>query len=132
MEKYFKVGMKVWDVSFGEGKVVQIHDDNLYPIRVEFAKKIARYTYDGKYLTNVTNTSLYQTEPILTPNVPINEFEQDELVLVRDLGEWLLRYFSHFEDGKYWCYSNQRTEGNVNAWNQISKLTDNPLLTKTE
>ena len=129
MEKYFEVGQTVYDVRFGQGEVYKIDSGtNDYPIRVGFISGIEKYTTDGKYSVCSVNISLFQTAPIITPNVPIIEFTHLELVLVRDLYDWAVRYYSHFENGKHYCFSNQKTEGDSNYWSKIMKITNNTIL----
>lgn len=128
--KYFEVGMTVWDVRHGKGNVFEI-DTNLnpYPVVVLFKGEKQSYTNDGKNLLSDCDYSLFQTEPIITPNVPINEFKQGELVFVCSSNEWFLRYYSHIENGKHYCFKHQKNEGHVISWAYIRKLNDNPLLT---
>ena len=53
--------------------------------------------------------------------VKITEFKQGELVFVRDFGEWYYRYYSHYENGKHFCFFHQQREGNTNTWKEIKK-----------
>jgi len=130
--KYFEVGQKVWDFRYGDG-MVSGDDilDGVHPIRVRFESHEQRYTTDGKHSLVSSYITLFQTAPIITPNVPIIEFEQGELVLVRDWGEWLVRYYSHFKNDKHWCFTNQLTKGFTTPWKEIVKITNNPLLPNT-
>ena len=129
MEKYFKVGQTVWDLRFGEGVVTGDESLNVYyPIIVRFGFGYAEqsYTADGKHITGCLYISLFQTAPIITPNVPIVEFEQGELVWVkRDNDyEWCARYFSHQEEEYYFCFCAQKKGGSRHPWKNISKLND--------
>ena len=127
MEKYFKVGQLAFDVNHGKGEVISTNKTKDYPISVKFDSFTQSYTIDGKY-TKGCNPSLFQTAPIITPNVPIIEFKQGELVLARDFGEWFVRHYSHFQYDEHWCFCHQQTKGTVTAWNEIIKLTDNLIL----
>ena len=72
--KYFEVGQKVYYIADGlvhEGVVTSICDDEKYPILVEVANgKRASFTHEGCLLGGIR---LFQTKPIITPNVPIFE-----------------------------------------------------------
>ena len=134
MEKYFKLGQKVWDMRFGSGIVVGISDPFGFRISVDFEDgKSERYTEDGRFYNNDKNPSLFQTAPIITPNVPIIEFEKGELVWVKgpyNIETWQARYFSHEKEGQYYCFILQQKEGETSKWEQIRKFNDNPLLDK--
>ena len=55
----FKVGQKVWCVSFGEGVVSEVGDENqTYPVVVEFIGGWASYTEDGKVYEGEDEPSL--------------------------------------------------------------------------
>lgn len=130
MEKYFEIGQKVWDVRFGEGVVISVEYSPDYPIEVKFESGYQRYTNDGIWRRGDSYPSLFQTAPIITPNVPIVEFEKGELVWVRHTDDWYVRFFSHSENGKNYCFYVQKNEGDVFCWSETRKFTDNPLLTK--
>lgn len=49
MSKKFKLNQKVYDPEFGWGKIVEIHKDHAYPIRVQFQENIESFTPNGKY-----------------------------------------------------------------------------------
>lgn len=130
MEKYFKVGQKACDIRYGEGTVIDTNYNGDYHILVEFSPLFSiEYTFDGRE-TIEENIILFQTAPIITPNVPIIEFEKGELVLVRNGNQWFMRYYSHFENNKHYCFENQNKEGTVSLWKQTNKYNDNPLLDK--
>jgi hypothetical protein len=75
MEKYFKEGMAVWDISGLKG--VCFSEDNggsIYPISVEFENGMSEtYTYDGRYTKSDSHISLFQTKPNFPENVPLTE-----------------------------------------------------------
>ena len=129
MEKYFKIGQKVWDVRFGEGVVDRIESALIYAIGVKFKYGDQAYTEYGRFCDEDINPSLFQTYPIITSNVPIIEFKKGELVLVKEFQEWYMRYYSHFENEKHHCFQCQRQEGGTQCWNETVRLSDNPLLT---
>jgi hypothetical protein len=56
-------------------------------------------------------------------------FKKDEKVMVR-LGQgcrWEKRYYSHFEDGRHYCFTDGNTScsggGDVATWNDVRKPT---------
>lgn len=74
--KYFEVGQTVYYLADGvvhDGVVTSICDDEKYPILVDVANgKRASFTHEGCLLEGY-GTRLFQTKPIITPNVPIFE-----------------------------------------------------------
>ena len=46
-------------------------------------------------------------------------YKKGELIFVKydNNGIWVLRYFSHFENGKVHCYISQQKEGDITYWN---------------
>lgn len=127
MEKYFKVGQKVWDVRFGKGVVDRIEINIDYPIRVKFKNVQHGYKNNGFWGEIDNFPSLFQTAPIITPNVPIIEFEKGELVWVKDDDEWKVRVFSHQENCECLCFDFQNRDGNTCTWEQIRKFNDIPF-----
>jgi hypothetical protein len=130
-EQYFEVGMTVWDAWGNEGKVERIMEMKVpYPVLVKFNNESnCCYSSDGIDKES-GRTELYQTKPIITPNVPLIRLEKGELVFCRESknGVWDMRYFSHKDEIGFWCFNMQLKEGNVSCWYQLRKINDNPLL----
>ena len=55
----FEVGQKVWDVIRGEGVVIRIEANSLFPVRVEIGGVVFTYTANGKSHVTYENPSLY-------------------------------------------------------------------------
>lgn len=134
MEKYFKVGQKCWGLRYGWGVIIATEQNARYPVKVQFDNEIqCSYTHDGKDFKINKHPSLYQKEQIITPNVPIVEFEKGELVWVLDrqidcqYPVWQVRFFVEEKDGEFYCYNRQRNERNyesVQPWRYIRKLIE--------
>ena len=88
--EYFEVGQTVYYLADGvvhDGVVTSICDDEKYPILVEVANgKRASFTHEGCLLEGY-GTRLFQTKPIITPNVPI--FEERPAYFCDSNGLWL-------------------------------------------
>ena len=123
---YFRENMNVWDIRFGYGNVDVANDNEVF---VNFAGRTVRYTTDGRFLSS-ENVSLLQVEPNIQRNVPIVSFEQGELVLVVEGTQLLMRYYSHYKEGKHFCFESQKKDGRAIIWLKVIKYADNPLLKK--
>jgi hypothetical protein len=88
------------------------------------------FTLDGKLLKHAKFISLSHTKPEISITIMTNIKlpKQGDLVYVRMFknDEWLMRYFSHYNNGMYCCYNDQRKSGPTTAWGFFS--TTNPLL----
>lgn len=131
-EQYFEEGMTVWDLIFGEGKVVSSDYANrqYYPFAVEFEEYGTKtYTPDGR-LINGGPITLYQIKPIITPNVPIVKFEKGEMVWVKEKNQtkWNVRFFEKIHRGRHYCFNGQNKDGISSSWDEIRKFKDNPLI----
>lgn len=74
--KYFEVGQTVYylaDRALQNGTVTSIDDSVEYPIRIDLGNgDYATFTDDGRLFVGC-GIKLFQTKPIITPNVPIFE-----------------------------------------------------------
>jgi hypothetical protein len=61
-QQKFKVGDKVFDILFGWGKVVGIHELEIYGVMVRFEKTTIPFTFEGKHLNNSITPTLSHTE----------------------------------------------------------------------
>jgi hypothetical protein len=124
---YFKIGQTVYCPIYGQGIIIAITN---HTIHVQFEQIIYLYNLDGR-LYDDGNIILSQKphEPVI--NQPISAFEDGELVWVRSVDdhEWLIRYYSHFENGLHYCHPNQKRTGLLPTnWSEIQKFDDNPLI----
>lgn len=132
METKFKKGDIVYWQDL-KGVVSNDVFNSHYPIVVKFTNGFVEdFTNDG---------ILYKGSPPVLSHTPytLNGFtqnsviEKDTLVWVRysenDL--WEQRFYSHFKDGKHYCFENQETSKDAEfstSWNFLE--TENPLLKK--
>jgi hypothetical protein len=73
----YRLGDKVWTISNGWGKIIEIVEDDEYPIRVSFEGNLCEmYTEDGRGLAEDFAPSLF-----------FNELDKDNEVLKRPLDE---------------------------------------------
>lgn len=93
METIFKVGDKVFDYSFGWGKVIDVTEEIWYPVEVMFEGEISKvmYTKEGK-------RSLEENEPVLSfTEYTLQGFSQERPINYGDYeGKW----------GKFWNKDN--------------------------
>jgi hypothetical protein len=99
-QQEFKVGHKVFDILFGWGKVVGIHELEIYGVMVRFEKTTLAFTFEGKYLHNSITPTLSHTEYRLTsePAFP----RMMEVSVCR--ANWLERKVLFIRDGKAATY----------------------------
>jgi len=128
MKTKFKIGDIVyWQELQGE----VIYEFIGHPIRVRFTNnKVVDFTIDGRLYSN--------TPPVLSHTLyTLNGFTQNEVIEKDTLvwvkhekdGEWKMRYYSHFENGKHYCFiiqlRSKQTDELIN-WNFLE--TTNPLI----
>ena len=132
METKFKKGDIVYWQDL-QGVVTNVDFHPHYPIEAKFNNnKVLSFTIDGR--------SIIETPPVLshTPYT-LNGFtqnsviEKDTLVWVKQHKDyiWQQQFYSHFKDGKHYCFVNQKTSketGLAQDWNYLE--TENPLLKK--
>lgn len=110
-----------------------INDKHLldYPLFVKFNNgDIRSFTKDGRHLIGlppILSLTPYTLEGF-SQEKPI---EKDTLVYVTDYEDnyWGMRYYSHFEDGKHYCFASQKksTETDeISYWKYCQ--VENPLL----
>jgi hypothetical protein len=115
------IGDKILTIQSGWVKVDKISDDEKYPIET----KNETYTFEGK-------RDVHDKYPSAFTEYPFKEepIEKDTLVWFRiDENEsWKVGYYSHFENGKHYCFVNSKksTEtNNTTFWKIVT--TENPL-----
>jgi hypothetical protein len=128
-EVFFKEGQTVWYAWGVEGVVIKDREEGPFPIIVQFPNNECRsFTHDGRMWVD-NEISLFQTKPIITPNVPLVRFEKGELVWVSDDNEeWDARFFAYKAEDGFRCFIAQQKDGGTNTWKHIRKFNDNPLL----
>ena len=140
MENIYKIGDRVYDGIWDKwGTVTQIIGVHVYPVKVQFdlEDSVHGYTEFGCYSSsdkwprlsfteyNFINGGFSQKRPL--PNI-----KKDTLVYVRnrETFEWQMRYFSHFDNQRIFCFDYQRksTENftSISSWEYYS--IENPLL----
>ena len=127
-QQIFKKGDKVYDIHRGWGKVVRIIPGDYYPITVKFDKTRATYTLDGIYTTDALKClsfTDYSGAEAFSQVRPLPKVKKGQLIYVWSLGIWDMRYFSHFENGKPYCFTNQNKSGGATSWAEYS--IENPL-----
>lgn len=117
-----KVGDKIWTIQEGWIKVKQINQGYAFPIVSEGSYS---YRQDGKRTDNDKYPSAFLECPFKEERI-----EKDTFVWFRDSEDssWLVGYYSHFKDGKHFCFyhSKKSTETNDSVpWEIVT--TENPL-----
>jgi hypothetical protein len=131
METKFKKGDIVYWQDL-QGEVINVDNDS-YPIEVKFNNGLEQcFTKDGSIYIN-TPPVLSHTPYTLNGFTQNSVIEKDTLVWVRDGNEydWVQRFYSHFENGKHYCFANQLPSNETKeifSWNYLE--TENPLLKK--
>lgn len=125
MKTYYYVGQKVSHQAFGDGEVINLYEDSVYPISVRFGDDERLFTADGRH-EFAQHPSLSQRPHVPLELKEIVTFEKGDLVWVKSV-IWQARYYSHF-DGEQHCYFiNQQSTGSFNKTDEIRKFSDNPL-----
>lgn len=141
MEKRkFKIGEIVyWQEVQGEVIKTSYYDSD-YPVNVKFSNGwLFDFTDDGRHHVNALPVLSYEPykNEVNKNEVIENDFTQykiiqkDTLVFVKHHKEyeWLMKYYSHFENGKHYCFKIQYTSKETNettSWNYVE--TENPLI----
>ena len=134
METKFKKGDIVYWQQL-QGVVINIDSIKPYPITVNFNTNTDNYddfTIDGRFI-NYAPPVLSHTPYTLNGFTQNSVIEKDTIVWVRNFisCDWIQRFYSHFENGKHYCFENQKTSKetyNTFSWNYLE--TENPLLKK--
>ena len=127
---YYYVGQKVSHQEYGNGVVNEINNNCIRQIIVLFDSGRERpFTLDGKTSTLGEFPSLSQQPHIPLKLEEIVNFEKGELVWVKDFyqNEWVVRYYSHQKERKYYCFLNQKKNGAKHGWEEIRKFSDIPF-----
>lgn len=132
METKFKKGDIVyWQDLQGEITDIDFHPH--YPIEATFNNgRVLSFTIDGRNITD-TPPVLSHTPYTLNGFTQNSVIEKDTIVWVRysDNELWEQRFYSHFKDGKHYCFEGQETSNETKeifSWNYLE--TENPLLKK--
>jgi hypothetical protein len=129
-----KTKFKIGDIVFWQelqGEVIKIDSDSRYPIRVRFTNNIVlNFTNNGRYY-EATPQVLSHTPYTLNGFTQNEVIEKDTLVWVRDANHcnWHQRFYSHCINGKYYCFLDQKTSKETEAFESWVYLeTNNPLI----
>jgi hypothetical protein len=128
-----KTKFKKCDIVYWQELKGKVFDspNSLYPIKVLFNNDILiDFTNDGRYFDYLPPV-LSHTPYTLNGFTQNEVIEKDTLVFVRGSksGHWEIRYYSHFENGKHYCFKYQHTSKETNdtiAWDFLE--TTNPLI----
>ena len=123
-----KIKFKKGDIVYWQdlqGEVMDTDDDGTdFTITVRFTNgKEEYFTIDGRVYTN-TPPVLSHTPYTLNGFTQNEVIEKDTLVWVKHEkdGEWKMRYYSHFENGKHYCFiiqlTSKQTDELIN-WNLL-------------
>lgn len=132
METKFKKGDIVYWQQL-QGKVTDIYSYDPFPIIVKFTNSLVDdFTNDGRIFEDAPPVLSY-TPYTLNGFTQNSVIEKDTLVWVRysENNFWEQRFYSHFKDGKHYCFSDQETSKETNLttyWDYLE--TENPLLKK--
>jgi hypothetical protein len=125
--KEFEVG----DDVFIKGKVIEIGEDNDYPIGFSFSFSEGVkfvFTKDGKYSTHHPSPSLFHAQPT------------ERLVQVRDYDdqEWVTRVFCKELNGYYYTWANAttleevKTSPGLTSWRKMREIPPKKRVTLAE
>jgi len=117
-----RVGDKIWTIQQDLTEVLRIEDGATYPVITDGNS----YTIDGKLVDSDKHPSAFLEYPF--KDQPI---EKDTLVYYRESedGTWRVGYYSHFENGKHFCFNRSLKSyesGAFAPWNIVT--TENPLI----
>lgn len=111
-KEIFKVGDTVYHYVHGKGKVVNICENNPYPVLVNFDRDVASFTKEGKQFVGYPPTLSFTPYRFIREGFsqerPLPDIEVGTLVYVNDGNEWIMRYFAHFGNrGEVYCFRHQ-------------------------
>jgi hypothetical protein len=128
-----KTKFKIGDIVYWQelqGKVIMSYNIT-YPIRVRFTNnRIDDFTIDGRICID-TPPVLSHTPYTLNGFTQNEVIEKDTLVFVKDAKcmNWEIRFYSHFKDGKHYCFKYQHSSketSDTDDWTYLE--TENPLI----
>jgi hypothetical protein len=115
-----------------QGVVINTDSTSKFPVIVLFKNNSMELTFtnDGR-LYSYTPPVLSHTPYTLNGFIQNEVIEKDTLVWVWDNNDivWQQMFYSHFKDGKHYCFTNQQTSKESNdtiAWDFLE--TTNPLI----
>ena len=112
---YWYVGQKVSDQRYGDGIVVAIDFNGLYPIKVNFSGYSQTYTLEGKFNSEDTFSILSQNPHVPLKYNNINKlFKKGEVVWCFLNGElWYLGVYEGLEKGNHKVSQGYTNDGAV-------------------
>ena len=134
MKIEFKKGDNVYLQDL-QGIVIDDNYNDNFPIAVKFINDYIDYfTDDGRFYLCLNFPPVLSHTPYTLNGFSQNSvIEKDTLVWVRHNDEclWQQRFYSHFKDGKHYCFYDQKTSREMKStvsWDYLE--TENPLLKK--
>jgi hypothetical protein len=127
--KFKKCDIVYWQDLQGEF-IDKFHNSD-YPIRVRFTNnRVVDFTNDGRCYVD-TPPVLSHTPYTLNGFTQNEVIEKDTLVFVKDAKcmNWEIRFYSHFKDGKHYCFKYQHSSketSDTDDWTYLE--TENPLI----
>ena len=118
----FKVGDKVVCMMHGEGVVDHLWAGGTFRAHVLFDRGIREtYTVDGCTSTSCNRTLFHANSGIVEFDTTVHpDIEPGQVIWVRGGSDWFVRHFSHFENGRLFCFNDGRTEGITSHWPHYS------------
>lgn len=119
MFKNAKVGDKAWSIQAGWGTIYHISKEKPYPIefKSDINDKGYCFTYNGMYREIDANPTLFWNEFKIPEEAfikPLPDLKIDTKVIVwNEENIKFKRHFSHFKDGKIYCFNDGRSSWNA-------------------
>jgi hypothetical protein len=139
---FLEVGSKVWNVRRKQWETVEEFYVSInYPITTnEDSYSIDGFIDTGDVLPTIFLTEYHPDRGDAYPQLPKElptKFKKDDLVWVRAKCDydWNVRFYSHFENGKHYCFIDQKSSketGTTIDWKEIFSFDQNPLINKNE
>ena len=117
----FKAGDRVVCMMHGEGVVERLSTSGLFVVNVVFDSRVRTYTSGGRYETDSNRTLYHANSGIVEFDTTCHpDIEPGQVIWVNDGLAWFVRHFSHFKNGKAFCFVSGQIEGDVTFWKHYS------------
>ena len=129
MKEMFKVGDVVYDSLLAKEKgIITAIEPHCLRITVLFINDYTRYYNLNGTLNGFILPTLSFKPYTLQGFTQEREIEKGTLVYVRDniIHNWGIRFYSHKENDKHFCFKEQIRSGDTEPWEYVE--TENPLL----
>lgn len=135
METVFKVGMKVYDYTYGKGEVIEIQNyrrfDNILLVKFENRDNFIKYSLDGRIINYKTcggdlNPENLATNPTLsTSPYTLQGFEQKEPAKTYEEAlKWCIGNLKDYRECVCTEYVNEKQENALEALRKLLVLRD--------